>query len=70
MPKLDGFGLLGHIQANEELAKRKMKILMLTGKKKEDDLVKGTQLGVDDFMTKPFSLVELEMRVNKLLGTT
>jgi two-component system cell cycle response regulator len=67
MPKMDGFGLLEHIKAHQELSKQDLKVLMLSGKKHEDDLVKGFQLGADDYMTKPFSLIELEMRVRRLL---
>jgi two-component system cell cycle response regulator len=67
MPKLDGFALLEQLSAHEEFTKRDMRILMLSGKKKNDDVPKGLQLGVNDYMTKPFSLVELEMRVRKML---
>ncbi|MFD0697344.1 diguanylate cyclase [Paenibacillus sp. GCM10027628] len=67
MPKLDGFHLLELLKKNSNSVQRDLKILMLSGKKKEDDLVKGFQLGADDYMTKPFSLVELEMRVKRLM---
>ncbi|MCD1259329.1 diguanylate cyclase [Paenibacillus athensensis] len=65
MPRLDGFSLLEHIKS--EAALGEMKVLMLSAKRKEDDLVKGFRLGADDYMTKPFSLVELEMRVRRLM---
>jgi len=65
MPRLDGFSLLEHIKS--EAAFAEMKVLMLSAKRKEDDLVKGFRLGADDYMTKPFSLVELEMRVRRLM---
>ncbi|MBP1993541.1 diguanylate cyclase [Paenibacillus eucommiae] len=67
MPRMDGFTLLEKVRLEEELSKRDMRILILSGKKKEDDLVRGYQLGADDYMTKPFSLVELEMRVRRML---
>lgn len=68
MPKLDGFSLLSQIKKDPRLTVRDMKILMLSGKKKEDDLAKGFQMGADDYMTKPFSLVELEVRVRQLMN--
>ncbi|WP_261302384.1 response regulator [Paenibacillus andongensis] len=68
MPKLDGFSLLSKIKNDPRLNVRDMKVLMLSGKKKEDDLAKGFQMGADDYMTKPFSLVELEVRVRKLMN--
>jgi two-component system cell cycle response regulator len=68
MPKLDGFSLLDQIKKDPRLAEKDMKVLMLSGKKKEDDLLKGYHMGADDYMTKPFSLVELEIRVKKLMN--
>ncbi|MCY9657935.1 diguanylate cyclase [Paenibacillus chondroitinus] len=68
MPRLDGFSLLDQIKKDERSANANMKVLMLSGKKKEDDMLKGYQMGADDYMTKPFSLVELEVRVKKLMN--
>jgi len=42
-------------------------IIMLTAKDGEEDLVKGLQLGADDYLTKPFSPRELTARVRALL---
>jgi two-component system alkaline phosphatase synthesis response regulator PhoP len=42
-------------------------ILMLTSKKQETDKVLGLELGADDYVTKPFSLVELKARIKALL---
>ncbi|WP_240344050.1 response regulator [Paenibacillus sp. SYP-B3998] len=67
MPKVDGFHLLEKLKKNPSMAQGDMKILMLSAKKKEDDLVRGFQMGADDYMTKPFSLVELEIRVKRLM---
>ena len=43
-------------------------ILMLTAKTQDTDEINGFQLGVDDFLRKPFSLEVLLVRVNKLLN--
>ncbi|SDN28475.1 diguanylate cyclase (GGDEF) domain-containing protein [Paenibacillus sp. yr247] len=68
MPKLDGFTLLEQIKKDTRLSHRDMKVLMLSGKKKEEDVARGFQMGADDYMTKPFSLVELEVRVKQLMN--
>lgn len=65
MPDLDGFSLLERIKADSSLSK--LKVLMLSGRKKEEDVIQGLRLGADDYMAKPFSLIELELRVKRLL---
>jgi diguanylate cyclase (GGDEF)-like protein len=67
MPKMNGINLMAILKSDPQYTQQGMKILMLSGKHKEDDIVRGFKLGVDDYMTKPFSLVELEMRVQKML---
>lgn len=68
LPKLDGFTLLEKLKADQNSSLKDMKVLMLSGKKKVSDVAKGLQLGADDYMTKPFSLVELETRVKRLMN--
>ncbi|RTE02770.1 diguanylate cyclase [Paenibacillus whitsoniae] len=67
LPNLDGFSLLERIKRKTGGVQADVKVLMLSGKKKEDDIARGLQLGADDYMTKPFSLVELEIRVKRLM---
>ena len=45
-------------------------IVMLTAKGQEDDIVRGLELGADDYVTKPFSIRELVARVDALLRRT
>jgi DNA-binding response OmpR family regulator len=68
MPKMDGFDLLKQIKTHPKLMKQDVKTIMLSGRKKEDDIVRGLKLGADDYMAKPFSLVELEIRVQRMIG--
>ena len=42
-------------------------IIMLTAKSQESDIITGLDLGADDYMTKPFSVLELLARINALL---
>jgi two-component system, cell cycle response regulator len=66
MPRLDGFGLLSAIRSDPVMSG--IKVLMLSGLSKRKDIVLGLQTGADDYMAKPFSLMELELRVKRLLG--
>ena len=66
MPLKTGFEVCQAVRANEDL--QGTKILMLTAKGRDTDVAKGTALGADDYMTKPFSTRELVEKVAKLLG--
>ena len=59
LPRLDGLQILKRLRAEE----RTTPILMLTAKSTELDRVLGLELGADDYLTKPFSLLELAARV-------
>lgn len=63
MPKKDGFTLASEIREID----RHVPILFLTAKSMKDDTLKGFQSGADDYMTKPFSMEELLVRVNAIL---
>ncbi len=63
MPKLDGFSLAREIRKmNSEIP-----ILFLTAKSMTEDKVEGFKAGGDDYLTKPFSTEELQLRVAALL---
>ena len=63
LPKLDGFSVLRNLRAHNQT----VPVIILTARESVDDRVKGLDLGADDYMTKPFSLPELEARVRALL---
>ncbi|MCF8246644.1 MAG: response regulator [Saprospiraceae bacterium] len=65
MPNMDGFTLREKI--NERPEWQKIPFILLTARTLEADKLKGFQLGIDDYVTKPFSLPELEARVSSLL---
>ncbi len=58
LPKLNGFEICQQIRA----AELDMPIIMLTAKGQEEDIVRGLNLGADDYLTKPFSVRELLAR--------
>lgn len=59
LPGMDGLDVCRQIRAN---AQRHIPILMLTARDSIDDKVSGFHSGTDDYLTKPFSLEELEVR--------
>ena len=64
LPGMDGLEILKKLRANDE---HYASILMLTSRSSEMDRVLGLELGADDYLTKPFSLMELVARVKALL---
>ncbi|MGI9386372.1 MAG: response regulator [Methyloligellaceae bacterium] len=62
MPGDTGFDLASEIRAQSEVP-----ILMLTAKTETDDRIQGLELGVDDYLTKPFEPRELLLRVHNVL---
>ena len=59
LPRMDGLEICRRLRASE----RYTPILMLTAKSSEIDRVLGLELGADDYLTKPFSMLELAARV-------
>lgn len=68
LPGMDGMEAIRRIRAKEQW--RKLPILVLTAKDKEYDKIAGLDGGADDYMTKPFSVLELLARVRSLLRRT
>ena len=62
MPKMDGWEVLSTIRSVSKLP-----VIMLTARSEERDELKGFNLGVDEYITKPFSPKVLVARVNALL---
>ncbi|MDO4293147.1 MAG: response regulator transcription factor [Eubacteriales bacterium] len=68
LPGMDGLEAIRRIRENEQL--KKLPVLVLTARDKEYDKVAGLDGGADDYMTKPFSVLELLARVRSLLRRT
>ena len=63
MPKMDGFELAKEIrQVNTEIP-----IIFLTAKNLKEDIFEGFKIGADDYITKPFSMEELVLRMEAIL---
>ena len=68
LPDEDGTQILRKIKQKSEL--KKVPVIMVTAKTSEMDLVKGLDSGADDYIKKPFSIMELISRVKALLRRT
>jgi DNA-binding response OmpR family regulator len=66
MPIKDGFSLVKDIRKLD----KKVPILFLTAKSMQEDKLKGFQIGADDYITKPFSMEELLVRMEAILRRT
>ena len=63
MPKKDGFTLARDVR----LMGRDVPIIFLTAKSMKEDTIQGFKVGADDYMTKPFSMEELLLRIQAIL---
>jgi len=63
LPYFNGFEIAKHIRVKHP----QMPILMLTARTQIEDRVKGLELGADDYLTKPFHLKELLLRIKGML---
>ncbi|MCI6007079.1 response regulator transcription factor [Oscillospiraceae bacterium LCP25S3_E10] len=65
LPNEDGLSILTKIRADERM--QKVPVIMVTAKTSEIDKVKGLDMGADDYISKPFGVMELVSRVRALL---
>jgi two-component system phosphate regulon response regulator PhoB len=65
LPGLSGIELCRRWRAREETAR--VPIIMITARGEEEERVRGLATGADDYMVKPFSIPELQARINALL---
>ena len=68
MPEVDGYTVAQRIRKNDST--KNIPILMLTALSQINDKVKGFDIGVDDYLVKPFEMEELQVRVRALLKRT
>ena len=68
LPGMDGLEILRRIRADARL--EETPVLMLTARTSEMDKVKGLETGADDYVVKPFGIMELQARVKALLRRT
>jgi DNA-binding response OmpR family regulator len=66
LPELDGYRVLHEIRSSGSA----VPVLLLTARSEEADKVRGLRLGADDYVTKPFGILELPARIEALLRRT
>ncbi|WP_229254081.1 response regulator [Dyadobacter sp. NIV53] len=66
MPRMDGYTLIEHIKTDQ--ATNHIAIILLTGSLEHGNRLKGYEYGADDYLTKPFNLSELRLKVRNLLS--
>jgi DNA-binding response OmpR family regulator len=63
LPRKDGFALVSEIRLVDE----KVPIMFLTARSETEDVIRGFEIGADDYMKKPFSMEELVLRMKVLI---
>lgn len=66
MPKVDGYEMLERMRTNGDSTP----VILLTARGEKADLARGFRTGADDYVTKPFGLEELSLRIEALLRRT
>ena len=65
LPGIDGIEFIRQLRGQSQMAK--IPVIMLTAKGESEDMVKGLSVGADDYISKPFSPVELMARIGAVL---
>ena len=65
LPKLDGFQVCQQIREFSD-----MPIVMLTAKSEDMDKILGLEYGADDYITKPFNILEVKARIKAIMRRT
>ncbi len=65
MPQMDGLELTRRIKESEDYAQ--LPVVLLTARTEEEDRLSGFQTGADDYLTKPFKMRELGIRVDNII---
>ncbi|MCD7904388.1 MAG: response regulator transcription factor [Clostridiales bacterium] len=70
LPGISGTEALKLLRNNKNKALKRLPVIMLTAKDSERDKINGLDAGADDYITKPFSILELMARVRSLIRRT
>ena len=63
LPGMDGYEICNRIRAED----RDQAIIMLTAKTSDEEIIEGLKLGADDYVSKPFSIQQLVLRIEAVL---
>ncbi|MFJ5759949.1 PleD family two-component system response regulator [Neobacillus sp. NPDC093182] len=65
MPVMDGIEILQKVKSND--FSKQVYVIMLSGRKSPTEIDRALRLGADDYVTKPFSIKELQTRVQQII---
>ena len=68
LPNISGIDLLKKIRSDETL--EQIPVIMLTAKNMEEDKLEGLEDGADDYITKPFNILEVKARIKAIMRRT
>ncbi|PKD43508.1 response regulator transcription factor [Rhodohalobacter barkolensis] len=68
LPGLSGFEILQKLQDDESFDSDSIKVLMLSSKKRAEDVSRGFNLGAMEYVPKPFKMDEFLLRLNRVLN--
>jgi DNA-binding response OmpR family regulator len=66
MPKMDGYEVLRQLRESD--AAKQIPVIFLTAKGQKKDVLKGMELGGNDYVVKPYKFKNLNKKIEKLLG--
>ncbi len=66
LPGMDGFSICEQLRIED----KELPIIMLTAKSTDEDVITGLKLGADDYVSKPFSIAQLVLRIQAVLRRT
>lgn len=67
LPGLSGFEILQDLHDDDDFDSSKIKVLMLSSKKRTEDVSRGFNLGAMEYVPKPFKMDEFLLRLNRVL---
>jgi DNA-binding response OmpR family regulator len=68
LPAIDGFWILELLKKNPKFQNRAKKVMLVSPVRRSHDAIRAISLGADEFILKPFSSVDLEVRLKRLLA--
>lgn len=68
LPGMSGFEILQQLQDDDSFDSSNVKVLMLSNKKRAEDVSRGFNLGAMEYVSKPFKMDEFLLRLNRVLN--